>query len=178
MSESTELDQSEIAVISADDSPYGAIERTQNGDRVIYPTVDNWVEVGSKLLADGWNMCIDITAVDYKAYGPARNLPEGVAEERFEVVATLRSHDRRELIQARVQVSADNPVLPTLYNIFPGVDYAEREIYDLFGIEFAGHPDLSRILMPETWQGHPLRKDYAIGGIPVQFKAPTSTDTK
>jgi len=61
-------------------------------------------------------------------------------------------------------------VIDTLSDLFPGVDTAEREVYDMFGIEFTGHPDLSRILMPENWQGHPLRKDYGLGDIPVQFK--------
>jgi len=60
--------------------------------------------------------------------------------------------------------------VPTLFEIHPGTEAAEREVYDMFGIEFAGHPDLTRILMPEDWIGHPLRKDYYSGRIPVQFK--------
>ncbi len=177
MSESTDADQPEVTVVPFDGSPYGAIEQIRPDARVLHPTVENWAQVASRLFTDDWNMCIDLSAVDYSTYAPARNLPDGVNAERFEIVAMFRSHKRRELIRARVQVPDSDPVVPSLYQIFPGVDYAEREIYDLFGIEFAGHPDLSRILMPETWQGHPLRKDYSIGGIPVQFKAPT-TDIK
>ena len=103
---------------------------------------------------------------------------EGLATESSAAVApelvSFISHARRERLRARVQVPADDPTIPSLYAIFPGSDYLEREVFDLMGIVFEGHPDLSRILMPETWQGHPLRKDYAVGAIPVQFKAPAA----
>jgi NADH-quinone oxidoreductase subunit C len=68
-------------------------------------------------------------------------------------------------------VPESDPEIASLYVVFPGTDFLEREVFDLFGINFSGHPDPSRILMPETWEGHPLRKDFAIGAIPVQFKA-------
>ena len=70
-----------------------------------------------------------------------------------------------------MQVNADEPVIPTLFDLWPGAENLEREVFDMFGIEFTDHPDMSRVLMPEDWVGHPLRKDYAIGSIPVQFKA-------
>ena len=73
-------------------------------------------------------------------------------------------------IRVRVQVPADDATLPTLFDLHPGTEAMEREAYDMFGIEFTDHPDLSRILMPEDWEGHPLRKDYEVGQIPVQFK--------
>ncbi len=157
---------------------YGCPVTESRGQRVIHPSRDRWDEVAGELLVDGWNMCIDVTAVDYLTYsrgdGAVRRLPPGVEPQRFEVVASFMSHVRRERLRARVQVPADDPTIPSLYAIYPGSDYLEREVFDLMGIVFEGHPDLSRILMPETWQGHPLRKDYAVGAIPVQFKAPTA----
>ena len=126
------------------------------------------------LLADGLNMCVDVTAVDYSQYGATRELPAGMAAERYEVVASFISHQRRDRLRARAQVPADDPSIGSLYALYPGTDYLEREVYDLMGITFEGHPDLSRILMPENWDGHPLRKDYAVGAIPVQFKAPSN----
>ena len=73
-------------------------------------------------------------------------------------------------IRLRVQVPAEDPAVASLSDVHPGAESAEREVFDMFGITFEGHPDLTRILMPEDWQGHPLRKDYDSGRIPVQFK--------
>ena len=81
----------------------------------------------------------------------------------------LISHARRERIRVRLQV-ADGASVPTLFDMFPGTEAMEREAFDMFGITFDEHPDMSRILMPETWEGYPLRKDFDIGRIPVQFK--------
>lgn len=145
--------------------------RTVGDQQVIHPHRNAWRDIAITLLNDGWNMCVDITAVDYSAYAAERNLPEGVAPERFEVIASFVSYERRARMRARAQVPGDDPRISSLYAVYPGVDFSEREVFDLFGITFDGHPDLSRILMPETWVGHPLRKDYAVGAIPVQFKA-------
>lgn len=121
------------------------------------------------LLADGYEMCVDLTAVDYLQM-PARSVPAGVTAERFEVVVNLLSLRDRQRVRLRVQVPADDCTLPTLFDLHPGSEAMEREVYDMFGISFTDHPDLSRILMPEDWEGHPLRKDYEVGRIPVQFK--------
>lgn len=152
------------------ETAYGCPVSWSRGQRVIHPDRATWLATAEALLADGWNMCLDVTSVDYSAHHE-RDLPDGVEPERFEVVSTFVSYERRERLRARVQVPDDDAGIDSLYALYPGTDFLEREVYDLMGITFTGHPDLSRILMPETWQGHPLRKDYGIGSIPVQFKA-------
>lgn len=167
----TEADEVDAAAEPVAESAYGALVTYSRGQRVIHPERSAWASTARELLADGWDMCVDVTAADYLSYHGTRHLPDGVTPERFEVVATFVSYRRRERLRARAQVPASDPTIESLYVIYPGTDFLEREVYDLFGITFTGHPDLSRILMPETWDGHPLRKDFAIGAIPVQFKA-------
>lgn len=109
----------------------------------------------------GFEMCADITAVDW--YRKRRT--------RFQLVVNLLSHEHRQRIRITTDVPADDPVVPSLCSVYPGAGFPEREVYDLFGITFEGHPDLTRILMPDDWEGHPLRKDYSVGSVPVRFKA-------
>jgi NADH-quinone oxidoreductase subunit C len=116
-------------------------------------------------------MCIDLCAVDYLT-NMERQVVEGVRGERFELVVNLLDLDSRRRIRLRLQVPQDSLDVPTLTDIHPGTEAMEREAFDMFGLNFLDHPDLTRILLPEEWEGHPLRKDYSIGRIPVQFKAP------
>ena len=139
------------------------------GQQVLHVTRERYVEVVKALLDDGYEMCSDVTAVDYLR-APARALPDGVAGERFEVVVNLLSLRDRKRIRLRVQVPAEDATVPTLFDLHPGTEAMEREVFDMFGITFTDHPDLTRILMPEDWEGNPLRKDYEVGTIPVQFK--------
>ncbi len=148
---------------------HGAPVTYSRDQRVAHPNREQLVPMVRTLRDEGWIMCLDVAGVDYLAH-PRADVAEGIAPERFEVVVTLISHHLRERLRLRVQVPESDPVVPTLFEVHPGTEAMEREVFDLFGISFDGHPDLSRILMPEDWQGHPLRKDYAIGRIPVQFK--------
>ena len=124
--------------------------------------------VGS-LRDEGFETCADLCGVDYLTH-PGRTLPDGVTGERFEVVVNLLSLSQVRRVRVRVQVPADDAELPTLFDLYPGTEAMEREAYDLFGIVFTDHPDMTRILLPEDWEGHPLRKDYGVGRVPVQFK--------
>lgn len=117
----------------------------------------------------GFETCVDLTAVDYLNYGP-RDLPLDIEPGRFEVIANLLSLSQVRRVEIRVQIPDDGAVVDSLFYAYPGTEAMEREVFDLFGISFNGHPDLTRILMPEDWEGHPLRKDYEMGRIPVQFK--------
>ncbi len=156
-------------VAAAPETLHGAIVTTVRGERVLHASREQIVDVVRSLRDDGYLMCLDVNAVDYLA-NPHRTLPDGVEPERFEVVVIVISHAVRERLRIRVQVPETDPTMPTLFEVHPGTEAMEREVFDMFGITFEGHPDLTRILMPEDWHGHPLRKDYAVGQIPVQFK--------
>jgi NADH-quinone oxidoreductase subunit C len=148
---------------------HGAPSALSNGQLVVYPTREDYLAVVTALGEDGYAFCSDVTAADYLLHMD-RLLPEGVIAERFEVVVNLLDMEQRKRIRVRVQVPEGDPTVPTLFELFPGSEAMEREIYDMYGIVFVGHPDLTRILMPDDWEGHPLRKDYPVGRIPVQFK--------
>jgi NADH-quinone oxidoreductase subunit C len=139
------------------------------GQEVLHPSREQYRDVVEALQADGYAVCIDVTAVDYLAH-PHRAMAPGVAPERFELVVAFLDPGQRRRTRLRVQVPAEDPTVASIVDLHPGADALEREVYDMFGITFDGHPDLTRILMPEDWEGHPLRKDYAVGAIPVQFK--------
>ena len=149
---------------------HGCPVSSSRGQRVVHVGRAEYLSVLPKLVADGFDMCVDLCGVDYLTH-PGRPLPDGVAPERFEVVLNLLSIERAERMRVRVQVPATDATMPTAFDVWPGTEAMEREAFDMFGITFTGHPDPSRILMPEDWVGHPLRKDYAVGRIPVQFKA-------
>jgi len=126
---------------------------------ITVPTTD-WVAFVQSALDAGFDTFIDLAAVDHFKDAP-----------RFEVVVNLLSMAERERILVSTRVPYDDPTVPTITSVFAGANFYEREAYDLLGIEFPGHPDLTRILLPDEWEGHPLRKDYDIGSVPVVFKA-------
>lgn len=135
----------------------------------MFPQRERYFDVVSELLDAGCEMLADLCVVDY-LLNPHRNLPEQVVPERFEVVVNLLFLGLGERFRVRVQVPESDPTIDSIYDIYPGSEAMEREAFDMFGIVFNGHPDMTRILMPDDWEGHPLRKDYGVGRVPVQFR--------
>ena len=134
-----------------------------DGMPTAYATLDSLVQTGRALREAGFRVLLDAVPVDL--------LPR---EPRFEISYLLLNPGDEGSPPARlrlkVRVPGANPRVPTLSGVWPSVNWAEREAYDFYGIIFDGHPDLRRILMPEDWEGHPMRKDY-----PVQIKEPVKT---
>lgn len=122
--------------------------------------VGDWVPFAQAARDAGFDTFIDIAAVDHYTEAP-----------RFEVALNMLNMESVERIVVSTRVPYDQPFVPTLTDVFPGANFYEREAFDLIGVEFPGHPDLTRILLPDDWEGHPLRKDYAVGAVPVEFKA-------
>ena len=91
-------------------------------------------------------------------------------EPRFWVAIHLSSRRHRHRLRVKVGLPGDDPRIPSVTGLFPTANWLEREVFDLFGIAFEGHPDLRRILMPDDWDGHPLRKDHPLGGVPTRYK--------
>lgn len=146
-------------------------------DDVRFVAKDEYLKTLTALRSEGFEMCVDLTAVDYLTH-PGRTLaPEinkQISLERFEIVVNLLSLSRRRRVRLRVQVAASDTTIDSAFDLYPGTEAMEREVFDMFGVTFNGHPDLTRILMPEDWVGYPLRKDYSQGEIPVQFKGAAS----
>ena len=119
-----------------------------------------WLERARELREDGWWLA-DLTVLDRLHLEPT--------DHRFEVVVQLLHHSRRERRSLHIPAEGDPPVAPSVVRIWPNARNHEREAYDLFGIMFEGHDDITRILLPDEWEGHPLRKDYGVGKVTVQF---------
>ena len=162
--EATEVDAPDVLV-----DVHGSLVSDSRGQVVVHPTREQYLDLVKSLADDGYTMVVDLCGVDYLEY-MHRPLPVGIDAERFEVVVNLLDITHRRRIRIRVQVPEADATLASLFDLHPGAEAYERETYDMFGIRFTDHPDMTRILMPEDWDGHPLRKDYEVGKIPVQFK--------
>ena len=103
--------------------------------------------------ASGYNFFEDVTAVDWYPSSP-----------RFQLSYHIVSHTYKERIRLQVLLDGDAPAVESITTVWPSANFYEREVFDLFGIGFEGHPNLRRIMMPDDWQGHPLRKDYPVEG--------------
>ena len=163
----------EVAAALVAQFPDGVFTES-HGQPVVYMPREHWHDVATFLRDEQqFTQCVDIAAVD-QLVAPSRAIPAGVTAERFEVVANFLSHARNRRIRVIAQLPVDDPTIASITDLYPGVNFAERETYDLFGVEFTGHPDLTRILMPDDWVGHPLRKDDAPARVPVTFKGDPS----
>jgi NADH/F420H2 dehydrogenase subunit C len=148
----------------------GAVFHRSHGQPVVYLDKAHLAEAAQFLRdEEQFTMLLDVTAVDHLVDVERISVP-GVTPERFEVVANLISHPRNRRIRLIAEVPADDTTVPSLAPTYRSAEVAEREVYDLFGITFDGHPELSRILMPDDWVGYPLRKDDAPARVPVTFK--------
>ncbi|MFJ8966770.1 NADH-quinone oxidoreductase subunit C [Lentzea sp. NPDC102401] len=107
-----------------------------------------------------FELCSSVSGVDYGADVP----------QRLHSVVHLTSMTYRRRVRLEVAVDVEHPHVPSLVEVYPTADWQERETWDMFGIIYDGHPGLTRILMPDDWDGHPQRKDYPLGGIPVEYK--------
>jgi len=128
-----------------------------DGQTTIYVEQDAWPAVARELRDRPdlrFDLLAELTAVDFWPRAP-----------RFELVCLLVSLEHRARLRVKVRLAADDPHIGTVIGVWPAANWLEREVWDLFGIVFDGHPDLRRLLMPEDWEGHPLRKDY-----PVQIR--------
>ena len=148
----------------------GAVFHDSHGQPVVYVPREHWVGAAAHLRdEERFTSCLDVCAVDHLTDADRISVA-GVASERFEIVANFLSHPRNRRIRLIAEVPADDPTIASLTPLYPGVNFGERETFDLYGIVFDGHPELTRILMPDDWEGHPLRKDFGPARVPVTFK--------
>ena len=128
-------------------------------------SIEDYFQKVEELKNDGYEMMVDLTAIDWFRK----------KEPRFEVVVNFLSVSKNKRISIKVKLN-DELTIPSITSLYPSANFYEREVFDMFGINFENHPDLTRILMPDDWVGHPLRKDYGAGRIPVQFKNAPKVD--
>ena len=127
---------------------------------IINTTVEEYKKLVESLHSENYEMMVDLTVVDWFRK----------KEPRFEVVVQFLSISKNQRKTIKVFVDDEDLSIPSITGIYPSANFYEREAFDMFGINFLEHPDLTRILMPDDWNGHPLRKNYGSGRIPVQFK--------
>ncbi|WP_252446668.1 NADH-quinone oxidoreductase subunit C [Pseudonocardia humida] len=145
--------------------PRGAVEQVtvDRGEITFYVQREHIVEMCRTLRDDPalrYELCSSVSGVDYGAD----------VDRRLHVVYHLLSMTFRRRIRLEVVLDVDDAHVPSIVEVYPTADWHERETWDMFGVIFDGHPALTRILMPDDWEGHPQRKDYPLGGIPVEYK--------
>ncbi len=138
----------------------GAVLEDSHGQEVLRLEREQLADFALAAKEAGFEVCSDITAVDWLRH----------RRVRFELVINLLSQQHHRRLRVLVPIPADDPTVSSVVAVWPGAAFAERETYDMYGIVFEGNPDLTRILMPDEWEGFPLRKDFDTGAVPVQFK--------
>ncbi|MDQ3761191.1 MAG: NADH-quinone oxidoreductase subunit C [Actinomycetota bacterium] len=160
-----ELTNELLAAMREREVPDAAIQQVtvDRGEITYYVRREHLVALCRTLRDDPalrFELCSSISGVDYGTE----------VAQRLHVVYHLTSMTYRRRIRLEVAVDADDAQVPSVVEVYPTADWHERETWDMFGIVFDGHPALTRILMPDDWDGHPQRKDYPLGGIPVEYK--------
>lgn len=145
----------------------GSTSEYRDNRRVIVPAAKLFEAAKALKTEFGFDMLVDITAVDYLEY-------EG-ATDRFGVIYCLLNTATGERVILKTYVNDPDPTLPSVYSLWKGADWTEREVFDMFGIKFEGHPDLRRILMPDEFTAYPLRKDYPLKGRGERHNFPVIT---
>lgn len=157
----TEETRDIVEVIKEKFSDAIASSSTDRGESTVVVDPSKWPSVAKWLASDsGFSFLSDLCGVDRLGSSP-----------RFEIVYSLTDMGNPRRLRIRVPVpDGEPPKMKSVTEIWPTSNWMEREAFDMFGIVFDGHPDLTRILMPDEWEGHPLRKDYAVGKVPVEYK--------
>ena len=134
-------------------------------DEVVGLHGETTIVVPAALLRAAAERCRDDAALKFNFLSDATCVDRFPREPRFELDYHLVSISRRDRVRLRVWLPGNDPVVDSLVTVWPGANWLEREIFDLFGVRFTGHPDLRRILLPEDWEGHPLRRDFPVAGV-------------
>ena len=157
MPDATEL---ELTAQELRDREQGSVIDTEfhRGRAVLVIDPKHVKPVLTHLQGKGYTFLASLHGVDYYPHEP-----------RLGVLYELLDMNRVERISVKARVPTDAPEIDSVVELFPGADFPEREVYDMFGVLFNGHPDLRRILMPEDYEGHPQRRDFPVGGEPILF---------
>ncbi|MBV9729930.1 MAG: NADH-quinone oxidoreductase subunit C [Pseudonocardiales bacterium] len=160
-----ELTDELLAAMAERGVPTAAIQQVtlDRGEITYYVRREHLVALCRALRDDPalrFELCSSVSGVDYGAE----------VAQRLHAVYHLTSMTYRRRIRLEVAVNVDDAHVPSVVEVYPTADWHERETWDMYGIVFDGHPALTRILMPDDWDGHPQRKDYPLGGIPVEYK--------
>jgi len=147
----------DVAAILAENPQFLADAKVDRGELTLIVPAEHIVTVGQLLKSkQEYVRLTTVTGVDWYP-----------AEPRFEVVYHMQSHARNLRLRVKCKVPGENPEIDSLTGVWRSANWYERETFDLFGIRFRNHPDLTRIMLPEDWEGHPLRKDYPVTGARV-----------